>query len=176
MSLHIIIDGYNLIRRSLDLSLSEQQDLQAGRKALIDLLAKYRQTRHHRITVVFDGGKAPDYLVRKDFMQGISVLFSRNGETADTEIKRMAAQERQKALVISSDREIVDYASGCGAATMDSRAFADKIALLADARRQNPDFEEPERLGRPTVGTRKRGPSRRLSKAQRRNRRKIRKL
>ena len=53
--MHILIDGYNLIRQSVDLKRFERQSLEAGRKALIDWLSRYRQRKGHRITVVFDG-------------------------------------------------------------------------------------------------------------------------
>ena len=53
--MHIIVDGYNLIRQSDILRLHERQGLEAGRKALVHLLAGYRRSRGHRITVVFDG-------------------------------------------------------------------------------------------------------------------------
>ena len=55
MSLHIIIDGYNLIRQSGQLSMLDMQDLQLGREALVDMLAAYKRFKAHRITVVCDG-------------------------------------------------------------------------------------------------------------------------
>jgi len=39
MSIHIIIDGYNLIRQSTTLSILDQQDIMLGREALVDMLA-----------------------------------------------------------------------------------------------------------------------------------------
>ena len=56
MPIHIIIDGYNLIRRSKKLSAFDVQDIQLGREALIDMLATYKKIKAHRITVVFDAG------------------------------------------------------------------------------------------------------------------------
>ena len=53
--MHLIIDGYNLIRQSDVLRSHERQGLEAGRKALIRMLAGYRRVMGHRITVVFDG-------------------------------------------------------------------------------------------------------------------------
>jgi predicted RNA-binding protein with PIN domain len=46
MSIHIIIDGYNLIRQSGYLSGLDLQDIQLGRQALIDMLE--RSTKGHR--------------------------------------------------------------------------------------------------------------------------------
>jgi len=118
MSIHIIIDGYNLIRRSSSLSTIDQQDIQLGREALLDTLASYKRIKRHKITVVFDGTNASPFALQKDRIKGIKVKFSRNGETADTVIKRMAAREREKALVVSSDLDIVNFAASMGAATI----------------------------------------------------------
>ncbi|MBU4258375.1 MAG: NYN domain-containing protein, partial [Proteobacteria bacterium] len=49
MSLHIIIDGYNLIRQSNTLSNLDGQDIQLGREALLKMLAEYKKIKHHKI-------------------------------------------------------------------------------------------------------------------------------
>ena len=62
MSLHIIIDGYNLIRQSKKLGDLDLQDIRLGRDALVEMLAMYKKFKAHRITVVFDGtGSCPSY-------------------------------------------------------------------------------------------------------------------
>ncbi len=97
MSLHIIVDGYNLIRQSEQLSVLDLQDIQEGREALQDILVEYRKTKGHRITIVFDGTNAVSVDSQRQRFRNIDVLFSRNGETADTVIKRMAARENRPA-------------------------------------------------------------------------------
>ena len=170
MSIHIIIDGYNLIRRSSSLSTLDQQDIQLGREALLHTLAAYKKIKRHMITVVFDGTHAPPLLQHKD---RIKIKFSRSGETADTVIKKIAAREKEKALVVSSDLDIVNFAASQGAATISSHAFEEKITTVvySDTKGivdQNQDGWIPT--------TKKKGPSRRLSKRKRRNRVKIKKL
>ena len=90
MSLHIIIDGYNMIRQSPALSTIERQDLQLGREALVDSVAEYKRIKKHKITIVFDGTRAHLLSNRHDTIKGIMIKFSNPGETADTEIKRIA--------------------------------------------------------------------------------------
>jgi predicted RNA-binding protein with PIN domain len=173
MSIHIIIDGYNLIRQSSTLSALDQQDIMLGRDALIDMLAAYRKMKPHRITVVFDGSNSPLFSPQRNRQRGISMRFSRSGESADDVIKRMAGREREKALVVSSDREVAAFAASCGAATISARAFEAKIEMAA-----HPDSSisgEKDYAGW-TPTTKKRGPARRLPKKQRRNRMKIKKL
>ncbi len=173
MPIHIIIDGYNLIRQSPDLSRLDRHDLQAGREALIDLLARYKKIKAHKITVVFDGTRAPGFAPQRDRHKGIAVVFSRRGETADNVIKNMAAREREGVLVVSSDRDVTAFAQSRGAAIIESPAFEQKLMLVAYLETKGLD-EEPDTGWKPT--TRKKGPRRRLSKKARRSKAKIRKL
>ena len=120
MSIHIIIDGYNLIRQSKRLSLLDLQDIQVGRDTLIDMLAAYKKLKSHRITVVFDGATAPSFSRYRDRRKGIAIIFSRKGESADAVIKKMARKERQAALVVSSDQDIIQ--SGLAEPHVDRRS------------------------------------------------------
>ena len=79
MSIHIIIDGYNLIRQSNTLGLIDNQDIELGREALLEMLIAYRKIKPHMITVVFDGANAPPFSRRKTRVQGITIKFSRFG-------------------------------------------------------------------------------------------------
>lgn len=173
MSIHIIIDGYNLIRQSDRLSHLDRQDIQLGREALLDMLAAYKRIKRHMITVVFDGINAPAFAQHKDQVKGIRVKFSRSGESADSVIKRMAATEREKALIVSSDLDIINFAASRGAATISSPAFEEKIAMAVYMEAKG---LEDEKEGGWVPTTKKKGPSRRLSKRKRRNRVKIKKL
>jgi hypothetical protein len=157
--------------------LLKTRDLQQEREFLIRLLAAWKSRRPHAVTVVFDGGRAPWDLPRKDVIAGIEVIFSPAGKTADTVIKEMAAREKEKALVVSSDREISAAASAAGATTIDCAAFESR--LDADFLTQNADELQPDESddqpARP-ASTRKKGPSFRLSKKQRQLKSRLEKL
>jgi predicted RNA-binding protein with PIN domain len=171
MSVHIIIDGYNLIRQSSQWSMLDLQDMQLGRETLLKALAEYKKSRGHRITVVFDAADAPGFMDRNDTIRGISVKYSHPGESADTLIKRMAGELGEKALVVSSDRDITDYVAGRGAAIIGSPDFEMKMSMAAYG---DPGDEDENTGWEPT--TRKKGPGRRLPKRRRRNQSKIGKL
>ena len=173
MSLHIIIDGYNLIRQSGQLSMLDMQDLQLGREALVDMLATYKRFKAHRITVVFDGAGAPLLSRQRDRQKGITVVYSNKDESADAVIKKMARREGPEALVVSSDQDIVRSAASWGSATISAREFEGRLveARLLDG----PRMEEENQKGW-TPTTKKKGPSRRLPKKQRKNRAKLDKL
>lgn len=175
MSLHIIIDGYNLIRQSSSLSRLDNQDLQLGRDSLIDMLVAYKKLKHHSITVVFDGTNAPGFMDRQDSARGVRVTYSRPGETADAVIKRMVAKEREKALVVTSDRDVSDYAVSKQAAVISSPEFEDRIVMAGYMAQKGVSPDDRDESGwKPT--TRKKGPRRKLSKKDRRNRQKVKKL
>ena len=173
MSIHLIVDGYNLIRQSNRLSLLDQQDLQSGRDALIEALIKYKKIKHHKITVVFDGTNAPSIIAFRDYIKGIIIQFSRQGESADAVIKRMAAREREKAMIVSSDRDIINAAVSYGSAAISSPLFEEKM-IMAEYMDIKGMVEEDNPGWIPT--TKKKGPSRRLSKKDRQSMKKIRKL
>lgn len=173
MSIHIIIDGYNLIRQSRKLSALDLQDIQLGRDTLVGMLAAYKKIKAHRITVVFDGTGSPVLSRQRDRQKGITLVFSKNGETADTVIKQMARREGEKALVVSSDLDIVHSAESRGAATIAAEDFENKLTLSLYVDGMENDRDDYTGW-KPT--TKKKGPRRRLSKKKRKAGVKIRKL
>ena len=174
MAIHIIVDGYNLIRQSPDLARLDGQDLQLGREALVDILAAYKKIKAHKITVVFDGAAQPAFYGSRDRAKGIAIRFSHGGESADDLIRRMARREKAKALVVSSDREVMAAAESAGATVIESAAFEDKLAIARHLALKS-DGEAIESKGW-TPTTRKKGPSRRLPKRKRKARARVKKL
>ena len=89
--MRIILDGYNVIRQWPELAMLDRGDLQAGRDALLRELQAYRRARGHRITVVFDGRERGGFSETAESVAGITVRYSKRGETADTVIARLEA-------------------------------------------------------------------------------------
>lgn len=169
--LHLIIDGYNLIRQCPELSRLDAQDLEAGRQALLAWLAAYRQRRPHRLTVVFDGWQTGGLNESRDRQQGVAVIFSRRGERADEVIKRLLARERQGALLVSSDRELQIFAERLGAPWISSPEFAGRLGPALAGEPEGADIREA-----PRGGTAKKGPAKRAAKRERRRQMRLRKL
>ena len=165
MGIHIVIDGYNLIRQSSRFSELDRQDLQSGRDALVESLAVYKKIKAYRITVVFDGTAACTGMPRRDVQKGISMRYSSHGETADSVIKRMAENEKEKLMVVTSDQDIVRYAESMGATTIGSVEFEDRLLMAQYMDLKGADDDAETDGWRPT--TKKKGPSRRLTKRQR---------
>jgi uncharacterized protein len=164
--MHIIVDGYNLIRQSAALRAQERTSLEAGRTALVRILAAYRRVRGHRITVVFDGWVGGSPTEERDHAAGIDIIYSRLGEKADEVIKRLVGEGSEEILVVTSDREIATFATRRGKTAVDSPVFAGRIECLTAG--PFPDAPPDRDEGNDgTGGTKKKGPSRRLSKQKR---------
>ena len=172
MALHLIIDGYNLIRQSPWLSLLDARDLEEGREALLRTLADYRQSRpQHKITVVFDGWQGGGLRESRDVRRGVGVVYSRRGERADEVIKRLLAREGRRAVMVSSDRELQDFADRKGATWVAAGEFEAQYLSPAEANLAG----EEEDTATPRRGAKK-GPARRLKKSLRQKRQRLRKL
>jgi predicted RNA-binding protein with PIN domain len=169
MALHLIIDGYNLIRQSPELQELDARKLEAGRAALLARLAAYRERGPQKITVVFDGWLRGDLKETRDRQRGLLIIFSRRGEKADQVIKRLLALEGPRAVVVTSDREIQTWARGAGAAWISATQFERRYLLD----REPEAGEEPEESWDHRL---KKGPARRLSKGQRRGQQRLKKL
>jgi len=176
--MHIIIDGYNLIRQSDSLRRLERLSLERGRGELIKRIAGYGRSRGHKMTVVFDGwmaGGAEEERLRED---GVHIVYSRRGETADEVIKRMArAQRGSEIIVVSSDREVADSAVRAGGVAISSPEFEERMGEEEMKRtpRDDETLEEDEWVV-PRAGTGKKGAARRRSKRERQAQRRLSKL
>jgi predicted RNA-binding protein with PIN domain len=154
----IVIDGYNLIRQSPTLSRIERQDLEAGRAELVRRLAAYRKRKGHQILVVFDGTRGRGSGPGAERVQGVSVSFSRPGETADQVIKRLAVSGGNGLVVVTSDRELARFAERQGATAIGAEDFERRLCAPALPSFERESEEEEGACPRPKKGTPRRPP------------------
>jgi uncharacterized protein len=166
-----IIDGYNLLHVGRSQTRLSATDLQRERERLIDRLAIYRKNRVCDITVVFDGWQSGWIRENRGREKGIDLVFSRLGEKADEVIKRMMKEKGAGVIVITSDREIARFAERISVSVVASEQFAEKMEKLV--LRPPKDYNGGEEENK---GEKKKGPSRRLSKKERRARAALKKL
>ncbi len=121
MSLHYILDGYNIIKQSEKLS---KRKLESEREALAALLAGQRPhgSSNNRITVVYDG--VAGMFSEGGRPAGIKVVFSQDGSADDT-IKALVDRARHKndIVVVSDDRSLRYYVRALGARVLGVKAF-----------------------------------------------------
>jgi len=167
---HLIVDGYNFIGHDGGL----RGDLRSRRDQLIQRLTAYQRQRGHRLTVVFDGWRSGWPTEHAEWIGGVRVIYSREGEQADEVIARLAREEGAAVVAVSSDRAVQSAVRAAGGVAVSCGEFERK--LMEDARFEpaavSEKDEEPEAAA-PSV---KRGNPRRRSKADRRKAVKLRKL
>lgn len=176
----LILDGYNLIgargrmRRDTEVLARERQ-------GLLREISVYAGSRSFaEIHLVFDG-----YPNDRDLLltppTGIRLVFSEGAGSADAVIVTLAARYRERAAVVSSDREVVQRSRSFGAETLSAQEFLGRMAarsLPGGGRRNEADGGEEEDDEDPSPSTfgKKKGNPRRLSKKERAQRRLLDKL
>ncbi|MDA8027786.1 MAG: NYN domain-containing protein [Nitrospiraceae bacterium] len=169
----LILDGYNIIgargamRRDRELLARE-------RASLVREISVWGAGRDFsEIHLVFDG-----YPTDRDLLLvgsgGVRVVFSEGAGTADTVIVALAGRFRERAAVVSSDREVIREISRLGAEPVSSRDFLVRLGRPAAPGRSSPPEDpygkDPEEPPAPTFG-KKKGNPRRPSKKERAQRR-----
>jgi uncharacterized protein len=115
----ILIDGYNVIRRTPSLAVAEQHGLYAARDALKALVvARYRGTPH-RVLLVFDGVGPTETAVALRCGVGSQEIYAATDTTADGVIRRVVDASRadwgNRIAVFSDDWEVTRHATQQGA-------------------------------------------------------------
>ena len=150
-----LIDGYNVIRRDPELQAQEAAGLEAGRAALVMLLARVASRVSDNFTIVFDGARRTGGAASAGRVQ---VMFSRPPETADDVLRRLAGTLREGAVVVSSDRAVQDSARRGGSVAVSAEAFIEAATGPTEIDKDANDDD----VARP-----RRGPSRRPSREAR---------
>lgn len=137
MSLHYILDGYNILKQVSRLTDIKIKD---GRLGLIKMLMMSRQLKKQAISLVFDGfDDSQGEKVRQDF----KVLFS-GSSSADDKIRAMVQhhQSPRQLVVVTDDKEIIFIVKKLGANTL---KVADFLFWISGARAEaNKAAERPE--------------------------------
>ena len=169
MPLELIIDGYNLIRQSHSLKRLDAQKLEQGRKALLKRLVAYRQLRGHPITVVFDGWGGFNLSSTRTRHEGITVVFTAKGQTADEWIQGRVGEIRYGA-VVTSDREIQRHAERAGLVAIPSRAFERRMETALAGGTDADTMGDEEWEEEEPAPAKMKGPARQLSKKEKKRR------
>ena len=101
----LFVDGYNVLHADEMYRRIADEDLDTARARIVEDVAAYC-TGELRGTVVFDGGDNADADGSLHHVAGVTVIFSRGGESADTVIEGLARRSRERgerATVVTSD-------------------------------------------------------------------------
>jgi len=119
----LIIDGYNLLHQSDDLSTLIRSDIAAARHRLVQIVQNTALRLAPKTTIVFDGREAgSDASVISPHLE---VFFAPGHLSADNVIERlvMTHSTPEKILVVTSDHAEHATVSSAGAQVMSSQEF-----------------------------------------------------
>ncbi len=167
----LLIDGYNLLHSGRTLVHLNAIELQWERDRLVEELALYRHAKSPEILVVFDGWQGGWSTEKRERKKGIELLFSRIGEKADEVIKRLIREKGSGVIVVTSDREISNFADKLSVPVIPSEQFRERMEQSTSTRgKEEYDVEEEEKR------LKKKGSPRQLSKKEKRLRNSLKKL
>lgn len=127
---YLLIDGYNVIHAWDDLKALSQDNMDAARTMLLDILSNYRGFRDDQeIIVVFDAYKVPRGMRSIDKYLNIHVVYTKEAETADTYIEKVTYQigRKHRVTVASADGAVQMIIGGHGALRITPGALCAQI-------------------------------------------------
>ncbi|MCG2712635.1 MAG: NYN domain-containing protein [Candidatus Omnitrophica bacterium] len=143
MSLHYIIDGYNVVKQ---VSFLTGKKLSSGREGLVRFIERYKPqgSKRNEVTIVFDG-KAE--VVSPRMKTDIGVIFSRS-ESADDVIKRMIEKTSNPSqyVVVSDDKAVAFYCRSIGAKWLGVKDFIANTGLKKRLRKKSSYEHESKEL------------------------------
>ena len=127
----VIVDGYNVIHAWPQLKrLLSDASLEAARDRLIERLSVFGMVVGADVTVVFDAHHSAARNNSQETVEGVKVLFTRKGHSADHAIERMAYDASQAGDVITvatSDRFQRDLVRGMGGAVISAQELERRV-------------------------------------------------
>lgn len=142
MSVHYIIDGYNVIKQ---VKFFTGKKLRSSREGLLRFIEIYRPqgSSRNEVTVVFDG--RADVVAGPQIKSKVQVIFSKN-ESADEKIKRMVERSPNPSciIVVSDDKEIIYYCRSLGARIKSTPEFLEKLINIPNKPQTADEHDKPE--------------------------------
>lgn len=86
----LIVDGYNIIHAWPEFDRLRESGLEHARSKLVSILADYSPLSGQKILVVFDAHQVKNAVGRTEVVDGVEVIYTQQGETADAVIERLA--------------------------------------------------------------------------------------
>lgn len=125
----IIVDGYNLIFAWDELKKLAADRLDLARGRLMDMLSNYCGFTKAKLVLVFDGFRTPGNPGSREDYHNINVAFTKDGETGDAYIERLADDigKNYSVCVVTSDNLIRLSALRSGVLRCSSGEFKNEV-------------------------------------------------
>ena len=124
-----LVDGYNIIFAWDDLKKLSEESLDLARSQLINRLRNYQGYVQSPVIIVFDAYKVKDGLGSIQHYGGLSVVYTKEAETADMYIEKTTHNlaKQYKVRVATSDTLEQVIILGSGARRISALAFQDEV-------------------------------------------------
>jgi len=102
----LLVDGYNVIFASPELTAIAHDNLEIARKKLSDILCEYKALSRYRVILVFDAHLVTGGVGSVEDYHNIKIVFTKEAETADHYIESVAyklGKKNDRILVATSD-------------------------------------------------------------------------
>lgn len=132
----LVVDGYNIIHAWPDLIRLKNESFEHARDKLLDILADFRGSTQCLVVVVFDAYMVKKRAGNKESIDGLEVIFTQEGETADSCIERLVSQlpRETRVIVATSDWAQQRLVVGQGALRLSARELLNRVN---EVRKQN---------------------------------------
>jgi hypothetical protein len=138
----IFVDGYNVINSWPNLKQKKDFSFDGARQTLIDKLHNYGVFKACRIILVFDAHKVVGSLEKKEEVnKNISVVFTKDGETADSYIEKKVNTlgRKHEIVVVTSDNLEQQTVFQRGAVRMSTLEFYNEVLKVEKSIRLKTD-------------------------------------
>lgn len=135
---YLLVDGYNIIFAWEELAELARTDLDAARHRLIQILCNYQGYRRCELILVFDAYKVKGNPGSIERHHGISVVYTKEAETADMYIEKVThtlAKEHRVRVATSDGLEQI-IILGHGAIRVPARQFQEEVRQVEEAIRE----------------------------------------
>lgn len=139
----LIVDGYNIINSWAELKDMQNINLEAARDTLLRIMEDYSGYSGMEVWLVYDAYMVKNSSPRDERINGVRVVFTVNGDTADAFIERevnLLAEDRRmrfRVRVATNDRLEQGMILGLGAARMSARELYEEVNLKRADRDRN---------------------------------------
>lgn len=131
---YLLVDGYNIIFAWEDLQKLAEENIDAARDKLIDILSAYQSFRGCTLILVFDAYKVKGSTGAVQKVHNIYVVYTKEAETADQYIEKAAHEMGHKydVTVATSDglEQIIILGQGCN--LLSARELKNEITLMQE--------------------------------------------
>lgn len=126
---YLLVDGYNIIFSWDELNSLAKDNLELARTTLINAMCNYRGFTGGNLILVFDAYKVKGSVREVEQIGGISVIYTKEAETADMYIEKATHElgKKHRVRVATSDRLEQIIILGNGAYRMSASEFHDEV-------------------------------------------------